>query len=64
MYYVSISVAARFKAWTVFARSVTGILDSNPTQGMDVCVHLFCVQVAALRRADPLSKDSFRPYID
>jgi hypothetical protein len=44
----------------------TGIMDSNPTQGMDVCVCiysvfvLFCVQVEALRRADPLSKECYR----
>jgi hypothetical protein len=33
----------RSKAWTVFARLNTGIVGSNPTRGMDVCVHLFCV---------------------
>jgi hypothetical protein len=27
------------------ARSNTGIVGSNPTQGMDVCVRLFCVCV-------------------
>jgi hypothetical protein len=59
-----ITVAARFKAWTVFARSNAGILGSNPTQGMDVCVCvysvfvLFCMQVEALRRPDPSSKES------
>jgi hypothetical protein len=31
-------VAARSKAWTVFARSDAGIVGSNPTQGMDVCI--------------------------
>jgi hypothetical protein len=41
----SVTVAARSKAWTVFDRSNTGILGSNPTQGMDVCVRLFCVCV-------------------
>jgi hypothetical protein len=40
-----ISVAARAKAWTVFARSNTGIVGSNPTQGMDACVRLLCVCV-------------------
>jgi hypothetical protein len=40
-----ITVAARSKAWTVFARSNTGIVGSNPTRGMDVCVRLFCVCV-------------------
>jgi hypothetical protein len=51
-------------AWTVFTRSNTGIVGSNPTWGMDVCVRLFCVlfrkQVAALQRADPPSKESYR----
>jgi hypothetical protein len=41
-----ITVAARSEAWTVFARSNTGIMGSNPTWGTDVCVHLFCVCVA------------------
>jgi hypothetical protein len=38
-----ITVAAQSKAWTVFARSNTGIMGSNPTWGMDVCVRLFCL---------------------
>jgi hypothetical protein len=44
---LSITVAARFniKPWTVFARSNTGIMCSNPTWGMDVRVRLFCVYV-------------------
>jgi hypothetical protein len=53
-------VAARSKACTVFARSKAEIVGSNPIQGMDVCIVyvysvfvLFCVQVKALRRADP-----------
>jgi hypothetical protein len=33
-----ITAAARSKAWTVFARSNAGILGSNPTRGMDVCL--------------------------
>jgi hypothetical protein len=55
-------VAARYKAWIVFARSKAGIVDSNPTQGMDVCVCvysvfvLYCVYAAALRRAGHSSK--------
>jgi hypothetical protein len=40
-----ITVAPQSKAWTVFARSNTGIVGSNPTQGMDHCVSLFCVCV-------------------
>jgi hypothetical protein len=41
--YVPITAAARSEAWTVFARSDAGIVGSNPTRGMDVCVRLFCV---------------------
>jgi hypothetical protein len=37
-----ITVATRSKTGTVFARSNTGIAGSNPTQGMDICVRLFC----------------------
>jgi hypothetical protein len=40
-----IAVAARSKAWTIFAHSNTGVLDSTPTQGMDVCVHIYSVFV-------------------
>jgi hypothetical protein len=36
---------ARSKAWTVFARSNAGVVGSNPTQGICVCVRLFCVCV-------------------
>jgi hypothetical protein len=38
-------VCGRPMAWTVFAHSNTGIMCSNPTRGMDVCVRLFCVCV-------------------
>jgi hypothetical protein len=59
-----ITVVARSKAWTDFARSNARVVGSNPTQGMDVCVRLLClccsVQIAALRRADPPSKESYR----
>jgi hypothetical protein len=40
-----ITVAAGSKAWSALARSNGGIVGSNPTQGMDVCVRLFCVYV-------------------
>jgi hypothetical protein len=50
------TVAARFKAWNVFARSNAGMVGSNPTNGMHVYVVLR--KVAALRRADPSSKES------
>jgi hypothetical protein len=36
-----ITVAARSKAWTVFARLNTGVVGLNPTEGMDVFVRLF-----------------------
>jgi hypothetical protein len=62
-----ITVASRSKTWTVFARSKAGIVGSNPTQSMDVCIVcvysvfvLFCMQVEALRRADPPSKEFHR----
>jgi hypothetical protein len=32
----------------------------RPTEGTDVCVRLCCVSVAALRRADHSSKESYR----
>jgi hypothetical protein len=35
-----ITVAVRNKTWTLFARSNAGIVGSNPTQGMDVCLRL------------------------
>jgi hypothetical protein len=38
-------VAARFKSWTVSARSNDEIVESNPTEGRDVCVRLFSVRV-------------------
>jgi hypothetical protein len=57
----------RSKAWSVCALWNTGIVDSNPTRGMDICVSLFCVcvcgQVATLRRDDPLSKKFHRMCI-
>jgi hypothetical protein len=42
--YVPITVAARCKACIVFAGSNTGIVSSNQTQGMDVCLRLFCLR--------------------
>jgi hypothetical protein len=45
----SITVAARSKAWTVYARSNAGIVGSNPTHGMDVCVRLMCVLSSVCR---------------
>jgi hypothetical protein len=37
------TVTAQSKAWIVFARSNIGVVGSNPTRGMDVCMRLFCV---------------------
>jgi hypothetical protein len=45
VFIVPITVTARSKAWTVFALFNTGIVGSNHTQSMDVCVRLFCVCV-------------------
>jgi hypothetical protein len=58
-YELPITVAARSEAWTVFAPSNTGIVGSNPTQDMDIFVHLLGVQLASLRRADPSYKESY-----
>jgi hypothetical protein len=40
-----ITVAARSKAYIFFSRSNSGIVDSSPTQGMDVSLLLFCLYV-------------------
>jgi hypothetical protein len=39
----------RSKAWTVFVRSNSGIVGSNPTRGMDVCVRLFLPTVYRIK---------------
>jgi hypothetical protein len=44
-----IAVVTRSKAWNVFTRSNTGIVDSNPTRGMGVCPRFFCVCVVLCR---------------
>jgi hypothetical protein len=41
----SITVAARSRAWTIFALSNTGVLGSNPTRGINICVRLLDVCV-------------------
>jgi hypothetical protein len=42
--HVTVTVAERSKAWTVFARLEAGIVSSNPTQDMDVkCLLLYIV---------------------
>jgi hypothetical protein len=61
-----ITVAMRSQAWTVFSRSNTGDVNSNPTRGMNVCICVYSefmlpsVQVAAFRQADPPSKELYR----
>jgi hypothetical protein len=40
-----ITVAARYKAWTVFTRSNAGIVGSNPSRGMHICVRVYTVFV-------------------
>jgi hypothetical protein len=40
-----ITVAARSKAWNVFARSGIGIVGSNSTQGMDKFVLRLCYAI-------------------
>jgi hypothetical protein len=40
-----ITEVARSKDLTFLARSITRVVDSNPTRDMDVCVRLFCVCV-------------------
>jgi hypothetical protein len=74
------TVAARSKAWTVFARSNNGIVGSNPAWGMDIYVFILFVlsyvQVAASWRATDCVYDqeiekaanaqqrAVEPYID
>jgi hypothetical protein len=64
-----ITVAERSQTRTVSASSVSKIVGSNPTRGLDVYVRLFsfvlsCVHVEVLRRADPPSKESYRLCIE
>jgi hypothetical protein len=64
LHFQQVTVAERSKACTVFARSEPVIVDSNPTQGMNVCISVcaffcVCVQVEALRRADHPPKESY-----
>jgi hypothetical protein len=59
-------VAALSKPWTAFAFFNTGVVGSNPTRGMDICICVYSVfvlssvYVAALRWADHSSKESYR----
>jgi hypothetical protein len=38
-----ITAAARSKTWTVFGRSNTGVVGSNPARGISACIYLFCI---------------------
>jgi hypothetical protein len=40
---VPITMAAQSKARTVLAAQNTGVVGSNPTRGVDVCMRLFCL---------------------
>jgi hypothetical protein len=51
-----ITVVALCKAWNVFALSNTGIVGSNPTQGIDVYQCLFCVYVAVVALGGLISR--------
>jgi hypothetical protein len=55
---VPITVAVQSKTWIIFTLSNTGVVGSNPTQGMDVVYIILClccpVQVSALQQADPI----------
>jgi hypothetical protein len=55
-----ITVAARSRAWTIFAPSDSGIVGSNPIQGMDVCICIALCIGTASRRAYHSSKESYR----
>jgi hypothetical protein len=52
-----IAVTTWSKARNAFTHLNTGIVSSNPTQGMDVCVYSVFVLGSGL---DPLSKESYR----
>jgi hypothetical protein len=57
-----IAVAARSKARTVFARSNTEIVGSNPPGGMDVCVRLFRVYIVSSETASRPKRRLMRTY--
>jgi hypothetical protein len=52
---MQIRVAVRSKAW-VCGCSLTGIVGSNPAEGMDVCLLWVLCVVRSLRRAGPSSR--------
>jgi hypothetical protein len=54
-------VAALPKAWTVFSRLDAGIISSNSTQGMDICVCVYSVFVLFCVRQRPCDGVINRP---
>jgi hypothetical protein len=60
--YAPVTIPARSKACTVFARSEAGIVGSNPIQGMDVgCLCLFCVCIVLYLGSRPCDELITRP---
>jgi hypothetical protein len=53
---------SQVKLYTVFARSNTEIVGSNPTGGMDVCVRLFCVYIVSSETASRPKRRLMRTY--
>jgi hypothetical protein len=51
-----IKLAARSKAWTLFARSDIRVVGSNPIWGMDVGVRLFCLRWSPVQGVLPTVK--------
>jgi hypothetical protein len=66
--YLSVSIAERSKACTVYNRLNIEIAGSNSGRGMDVCLRLsvLCcpVSVEALRWTDPPTKESYQMPVD
>jgi hypothetical protein len=59
-----ITVAARSEAWNVFALSDAGIVSSNPTQGMAVCVYSVFVLGSGLAKGWSLVQGVLRTVLD
>jgi hypothetical protein len=55
--YMPITAAARSKPWNVFAPSNTGIVGSDPTRGMDVCVYSVFVLGSGIAKGWSLVQD-------
>jgi hypothetical protein len=67
-WHVPMTVATLSEAWTIFTRSNSAVVSSNPIPVIDVCVCLFCVCVVQCvgsclaTRISP-SKESYRLFI-